>query len=1046
MNPIAAAIRNRAAVYVIVAIVVITGSIAYRDMPRESSPDIPIPYVIVTTPYFGVSPEDIETLVTIPIENKLKNLGKLEEIRSTSVEGASIIVIEFTPEADIDEALQKVRDKVSLAEPDLPEDAEDPLIQEINLAEFPVLIANISGDVGLLRLKEIADRLKDRIEGVPGVLSVEVTGGLEREIRIEFDPERLSAYRLSHDDLVRAVHGANINLPAGNMIIGEADFLLRIPGEFADPREIMDLVVAQTGGQMVHVRDVARVVDGYKEPKTHSRLNGKDTVTLSVQKKTGENIIGVCDGVKDILGTWAHEQPAGLGATVAFDASKDIRRMVADLNNNIISGFILVVAVLFFFMGASNAFFVALAIPLSMLITFLVLHFSGITLNMIVLFSLILTVGMVVDNAIVIVENIFRHYHMGKSRFQASLLGASEVGVAVLTSTLTTVVAFIPMLFWPGIVGQFMWYLPITVVVSLAASFFVSVVVNPSLANRFMPRGSGKGLEVDEETGLTAHPSHYVNRYEALLRAALRRKWLTIGNSFALLAAIGVLYAFLGKGLQFFPDTDPTRATISINAPDGTSLDATDALAKSVECCLTDSPDLLNIITDTGAATDRFGGGMSTKSNRARISVEFTDRHLRKQSSRLTVEQIRRKFVDLVGAEIELQKEEHGPPAGKPVNIEVSGKEFAVLGELARKIRERIKDIPGLVDLKDDYERGRPEIRVLVDREKAALHGFSTYSAASAVRAAMNGIKAGTFREEKDEYDITVRLPLPLRDDVATLRNLVIAAPGGAQVPLSSIAGIDYGAGLGSIRRIDARRVITVESEVEGRLPATVLAEVKKAVAGIELPEDYTVAYTGEDKEQKQAQAFLSRAFLWAVLLVFLVIVPQFNSIAVPLIIMTSVILSLAGVLFGLVVTGTPFGIIMTGIGVITLAGVVVNNAIVLLDATMKNRQKGLSSLEAVVVAGKTRLRPVMLTAVTTILGLIPMATGVSFDFTAFAWEIGGESVQWWKPMAVAVIFGLTFATALTLVVVPALYMAFESIKLRLTGKPVFEEVTHEEN
>ncbi len=1044
MNLIGFSIRNRASIYVIVAIVAITGSLAYRDMPRESSPEISIPYVIVTTPYFGVSPEDIETLVTIPIENKLKNLGKLEEIRSTSVEGASIIVIEFTPEADIDEALQKVRDKVALAGPDLPEDAEDPVIQEINLSEFPVLIANISGDVGLQRLKDIADRLKDRIEGVPGVLAVEVTGGLEREIRIEFDPERLSAYRLSYDDLVRAVQGANINLPAGNMIIGEADFLLRIPGEFTDPREIMDLVVSQADGRMVHVRDVARVVDGYKEPKTHSRLNGKDTVTLSVQKKSGENIIGVCDGVKAILKEWADEQPPGLGATVAFDASKDIRRMVADLDNNIITGFILVVAVLFFFMGASNAFFVALAIPLSMLITFLILHWSGITLNMIVLFSLILTVGMVVDNAIVIVENMFRHYHMGKSRYQACLVGASEVGVPVLTSTLTTVVAFIPMLFWPGIVGKFMWYLPVTVMVSLSASFFIAVVVNPTLANRFMPKGTGKGLEVDEETGLAAHPSHYVNRYEALLRLALRWKWWTIGNSFLLLVVIGVLYSFFGKGLQFFPDTDPSRATVNINAPDGTSLDTTDALARSVECCLTDSPDLVNVITDTGAATDRFGGGMSTKSNRARISIEFVDRALRKQSSRVTVEQIRKKLVDLVGAEVEIQKEEHGPPGGKPVNIEVSGKDFIVLGEIARKIRERIKDIPGLVDLKDDYERGRPEIRVTVNREKASLHGFSTYSAASAVRAAMNGVKAGTFREEKDEYDITVRLPKTRRDDVATLRNLVIAAPSGAQVPLSSIASVEYGAGFGSIRRIDARRVITVQSEVEGRLPAAVLADVKKALTASELPEDYTLSYTGEDKEQKKAQAFLSRAFLWALLLVFLVIVPQFNSIAVPLIIMTSVILSLAGVLFGLVVTGTPFGIIMTGIGVITLAGVVVNNAIVLLDAAMKNCQKGMPSLEAVVVAGKTRLRPVMLTAVTTILGLVPMATGISYDFINFAWDIGGESVQWWKPMAVAVIFGLAFATALTLVVVPALYMAFESIKLRLTGKPVFEEVTHE--
>jgi CzcA family heavy metal efflux pump len=1041
MSIIGASIRNRSTVFLSLFFIVLMGVTAYRDMPREAAPDITIPYIIVSTPYFGVSPSDIETLVTIPIENKLKNIGHVKEIRSTSAEGVSIISIEFEADFSIDDAMQKVRDKVGQAQSELPTDAEDPIIQEINISDFPIMTVNISGETGLVRLKEIAESLQDRIEGVPGVLNVDVTGGREREIRIEYLPDRLSAYHLTHEDIVRAVQGANVNIPAGNMILGEADFLIRVPGEFASPREIGDLVVAVSDRRPVYVRDVAQVVDGYKEVKTYSRLDGTESVTVSIQKRSGENVVAICDQVREIVRAYERSKPESVTVTISMDASKDIRKMVSELNNEIISGVVLVILVIFLFLGVVNSLFVAAAIPFSMLISFAVLHLFGITLNMVVMFSMILVVGMLVDDAVVIVENCYRHLQMGKNRRRASLDGASEVIIPVLTSTLTTVVAFVPFLFWPGIFGEFMWYLPVTVITALMASFFIALVANPTLTASFMRLRHGSSIDhIDEETGITKNPKSLINEYEKLLRWALRHRYLTIGGSFALLVLILGLYGVFGKGVQFFPDTEATRAQITMKTAEGSALAVTDRIARQVEEIVAAAPDIVHYTTDVGTGGGGiFSGGMSTKANNARVSVEFAEKADRSQSTDLTIEQMRGKLSAIVGAEIDIKKEQHGPPTAKPINIEISGNYFATLGELAATVREEIKDVPGIVDLKDDYDRGRPEIRVLVDKRRASLLGFSASGAAMAVRAAVNGAEAGKFREADDEYDISVRLPLEYRDDVSTLQTMMIASPAGRDlVPLSAIADITFSSGLGSIRRVGGKRVITVESNVSGRLANDVLGDVRARLAAFPLPEGYAIAYTGENKEQDESRAFLMNAFLTALVLIFLVIVPQYNSIIIPLIIMSSVILSLVGVFLGLMVTRTPFGIMMTGIGVISLAGVVVKNAILLLTAAQMYRERGFDLLEAVVIAGKTRVRPVFLTASSTIMGLVPMATGVSFDFLTLRLETGVESAQFWGPMAKAVIFGLAFATALTLLFVPAVYLAIEGIKARLFGnRPV---------
>lgn len=1013
------AVRHRTTVFVFMVLLVVVGAWSYLSMPRESSPDIKIPYMNVVTLYPGVAPADVETLLTVPIENELKNLRDVEKVTSLSAEGVSVITVEFQPSVDLDFALQRVKEKVDAAKPDLPADAEDPLVQEISFSDFPIMQVNVTGDVGLVRLKQVADDLKERIEGITGVLRVEVVGGLEREIRVEFDPERLAAYGLAPQAVVAAIEAANVNIPGGSLELGEASYTLRVPGEFEDPREIAALVVSRRGGRPVYVRDVAAVVDGHKDVETLSRYNGVPSVSLSIQKRAGENIVRICDEVRRLLAEERDRLPAGVELPLAFDESRNIRRMVADLENSMANGFILVVVVIVFFMGLANSLFVALAIPFSMLVSFGVLHALGYTLNIIVLFSLILSLGMLVDNAIVIVDNVYRHMQLGKGRVAAAIEGTAEVAWPVTTSTLTTLAAFFPMLFWPGIMGEFMSYLPATLIVTLSASLFVALVINPVLCASFM-RVKPARLR---RAGAGEHP--LLRAYERVLTFSVDRHKTSIAFGFASLAAVIAIFAKFGRGTEFFPEIEPTRAQVTVKAPRGTSLATTDAVTRRAEeaarCC----ENVAYVIADVGAGGGGFFVGEgSARPDAARISVYFREWEQLLEPASRTLDRIRAAVDgEVVGAEVIVDREQHGPPTGPPVNLEISGEDFASLKRVADRVRAAIKDVPGVVDLEDDYDQGRPEIRVLVDKERAELLGLSTADVALAVRAAVNGVQAGVFREGDEEYDITVRLPERERASLDALRHMTLAGRSG-QVPLSAVARLELGSGFGSIRRIDQKRVVTVSSEVRGRLPEEVRADVAAAVAKLPLPPRTTIRFTGEQQEQEKNQRFLGRVFVVALLLISLVLVTQFDSLRYVLIIMLTVPLSLLGVFLGLLATRTTFIIIMTGIGVISLAGVVVNNAIVLLDFVRSARAQGMPVREALIASGKVRLRPVFLTAATTILGLVPMATGLDFDFRTLSVITNSESSQWWRSMSIAVIFGLTVATALTLVMVPTFYRA----------------------
>ncbi len=1009
------AIKNRISIFVMTGAVIFLGFMSYLSLPRESAPSINIPIVFVATPYFGVSPADVENLVTQPIEKRLEDLANVKEISSTSSEGISSVVIEFDTGVDIDNAIQKVREAVDLARTDIPDDVEESSVQEINLDDIPVLVINVAGTQSLVTLKDIAENLEQRIEQIPGVLDVTVAGGLEREVQVNVDPDRLVYYNLELDDIIKSIRQENLNMPGGSIKTGTLRYAVRVPGEFTTPEEIGELVVKTRNRQPITISDVAEVRFAFKEETTLARLNGLPCVSLNVQKRGGENLIQIADAVKSLLEQERKRLPQTVTLAVLADQSKDIRSMISDLENNIISGLILVVCVLLMFMGVRNAFFVAIAIPLSMLISFIVLEILGYTLNMVVLFSLILALGMLVDNAIVIVENIYRHREEGAPLIRAARQGVGEVAVPVCTSTLTTLCAFTPMLFWPGLIGEFMSYLPATLIITLSASLFVGLIINPTVCSVL--------LTVNEKRKDQKWLIAVRGCYSRFLTWALDRRALVMFVTSGVLVGMIVLYGLVGKGVEFFPETEPNQVFIDVNTAIGTKLDVSDGVVLQAEGLIQNLPDMNQYVANVGASPDPqdFRGGGGGTPHKSRIIVDFVERPDREQSSFDTAEMIRRRMGRLIGADVEINTPRAGPPTAAPVNIELVGEDFAVLNRLAEEAILLIEHIPGLVDLKDDYDSGKPELKVEIDREQAALLKMNTANIARTVRTAINGTEASKYRVGEEEYDIVVRFAEPERSTFADLERIHIIHED-EPVALSNLAQARVAGGVGSIKRKDQERVLTIEGDVEGRLANDVLADVQQALAGLSLPDGYVLRYAGENVEQEEATAFLSRAFVLALILITLVLVTQFNSVTKPFIIMMSVLLSLIGVLIGLIVTATPFGIIMTGIGVISLAGVVVNNAIVLIDYINKLRNRGLSRREAIVRGGLTRFRPVLLTAVTTILGLIPLTTGISFNFMTLTLEIGGESSQWWGPMGVAVIFGLAIATVLTLVVVPVMY------------------------
>ncbi|PKK90033.1 MAG: AcrB/AcrD/AcrF family protein [Candidatus Wallbacteria bacterium HGW-Wallbacteria-1] len=1085
-------IDNRTTIFVLVFLLCALGVFSYVTMPREASPDVKIPYVFISSSYRGVSPKDIETTITIPIEKKLKGLKNVKEVKSTSTEGLCSISVEFVTGTDIENAVQWVKDKVDSAKRELPTDLEDdPMVFEVNLSEQPILVLALAGDLSLRRLKDFAEDLKEDIESVKGVLEVEVVGGRKREIHIEVDPDMLAAYGIPFTVLYSSVSSENQNVSGGNVSMGDGRYQLRVPGEFRSVEEFKNLIVTMVNGAPVYLRDIAVVRDSYQDVTQDSKFNFQNSVNLYVKKRSGENIIVIADKVKEMIDSRKDNFPKGLKVFTLMDQSREVRMMVDDLENNIITGLILVVAVLMVSMGLRNALLAGTAIPLSMLLAFIILKALGISLNMVTLFSLVLALGMLVDNAIVIVENIYRFTSMGIPRLKAAAMATGEVAIPIISSALTTIVAFIPMLGWPGIMGEFMKYLPITLITTLSGSVIIALTINPVFCSVFMKMGSGEAMEglSDEELASEGEKpleggGFIIRNYERFLRAALNWRITVMICGLLLmviLISIWLVRTGIERPIEFFPSIQPNSCYINIDAPEGMDMEALHNIAEEIESRLAswdnvpvEYRDELGLVPELTQAqkrsrdkfireeglekedraenrvsdipnirfiytklTTQTGGQSSFGSNLPNhIGVQFHDFNGRTESTKVTIDRIRARLKGIAGAPLTIGEAQEGPPTGAPINIEISGDDFNILGMIADKVKEVVRKVPYTADVEDDMVKGMPTFEIVVDRKKSALYGFTTAMIGTTVKTAFSGWNVSTYRENNEDFDIFLRLKDSYRKDLDIFRKMYLPSPMGGLVPLSDLISLKYVSGLGAVKRINHQRVVTVKAEVdETKIPGAVgRAMAEKMIRGYELPAGYNIKFTGENQNQEESQTFLTRAFMAAIFLIFMVLVAQFNSISKPLIILFTVVLSMGGAFLGLAVANIPFGIIMTGVGVISLAGVVVNNAIVLLDYTNQLLERGFTLTEAVVGAGKTRFRPVMLTAITTILGLIPMVSGISYDFKKMELTTASETSQWWFSMATAVIWGLMLATVMTLVVIPVMFHLIEEAGAKLSA------------
>ena len=1096
------AVDHSTAVLVLFLFVTVAGLLSYRSIPKESFPEAEIPNLVVNTIYPGVSPADVESLVTRKIEEELTTISDIKELTSTSVEGYSSVSAEFESDVNMDEALQQVREKVDLARSELPADAEDPSIFELSMAEIPVMQVNLAGGYGLVRLKELGEDLQDRIESIPAVLRVSLRGGLEREVKVDVDLAKLKYYDVSFNDVLDAIRLENVNVPGGSIDVNGLKYLVRVDGEFEDPSVIRDLVIKTAAGRPVYVRDVADVEFGFAERETYARLGNEPVVTLDVVKRSGENIIATAEAVRAEVEAMRPLFPPSTVVSITSDQSEDIAEMVMSLQNNIISGLVLIVGVLLFVLGLRTSMFVAVSIPTSMFLSFVVLGLLGVSMNMVVLFSLILALGMLVDNAIVVVENIYRFVEEGWERRTAAKKATGEVAVPVIAATATTLAAFAPLLFWPGMAGEFMKYLPMTLIVTLSSSLFVALVIVPTLCSIFIrPEGApprpmrrraratllvaavfallllgrlagpltavllattavgvwfvhAKLLDRMGKAFMARGMPRVVKWYERRLAWSLDHRLLIVFGSFVALVGSLVAYSMLAPPVEYFPeDIPPATVFIAVEAPTGTSARVTNDYALRLERELErvegveDAESVVTTVGSTGGGNFMEGGGPSGPEV-GRINISMVDYQDRRFDVFATLQDMQERVgADLAGAEVLVDKVTEGPPGGPPVNIEIVGQDPERLRTLANQAIDRIEAssvYPRLVGLESDMNDARPELRVDVDREKAGLYGLTTNKVGFAVRTAINGVEAAKYRTGNDEYDIVVRLREEDRSDLTALGDLTVVADG-QQVPLLSVASWAVDEGYGSIRRKDMDRVATISAEVAAGFNSNaVRAQVEQVLAGFseELPTGYSMRFTGEQEDQQEAMSFLMTAFMAALMLIALILVSQFNSVVKPVIILSSVIMSTVGVLVGLLVFRMPFVIIMTGVGVISLAGIVVNNAIVLIDyIDVLRKRDGMGRREALVQGGKTRLRPVLLTAFTTALGLIPLAVGLNFDFFGlfaslspeFYW--GGEQAAWWGPMAVAVIVGIVFATFLTLILVPVLYSLVDDLIVYFKGQ-----------
>lgn len=1105
------ALKNKNTVYLIVLAIITFGTYSYVSLPKELFPEINIPTVMVQTLYPGNAPVDIENLITRQLEKEIESVKGIKEMTSLSSQDVSNIFVEFQTNVDIKTALQDVKDAVDKTKSDLPGDLlDDPMVMDIDFSEFPVINVNLSGEYSINELKDYAEDLKDEFEAIYEVSKVNLTGVTEREVKINLDPFKMSALQVSYGDVESAVYAENVSMSGGDIKMGKIKRSIRLVGEFADPEELENIIVKSEDDIIVYLKDIGTVVYGFAERDSYARLDKNPVVSLQVVKKSGENLLSTIEQVIGILeeSQKANIIPENLAVSITQDQSEMVKMQLSNLENSIILGMVFVIIVLFLFLGTRNSLFVGLAIPMSMFMSFMIMGMIGYKINMIVLFSLILALGMLVDNAIVVTENIYRYISRGYSFLESAKQATGEVAMPIISSTATTLAAFFPLLFWDSLMGEFMSYLPVTLIIVLASSLFVALVIIPVIFTDFFKKGANvvipktrKGLRTAVILVLIAMIFYaiqvnwvgsilvifaiiglldllFLSRlamwfqrvflvwlekvYYNFIRFALTkwRPYAFIVGTFLLMIITMAFYFGSNPKVVNFPSSPPNYINILAEMPINTDIDIMDSAMyeienKVFEVLEKDMDIVKSVLTTVGKGAigeDEGWSGRSGGSNRGLITVNFVEFEFRDgKDTWLILNDLATNLVgQYPGITISVEKPAEGPPVGKPINLEIHGRDFNTLLYLSDTVRSVINrnNIPGIEGLKIDLDIGKPEIIVHIDREKARRYGLSTNQIGDALRTALFGKEISDFKDGEDEYKIRMKLDDKYRYNLADLINQRITFRSQSsgkivQVPISAVVDFEYSTTYGAITRIDRDRVITVYSNVlQGYNATEINEELKQIMRNFEMPAGYNYEFTGEQEEQAESMAFLQTAMLIAVVLIAIILVSQFNSFVKPAMIIFTVILSTIGVFGGLATFKMDFIVIMTGIGIVSLAGVVVNNGIVLIDyigllKQRKRKELGLPdgadlpmdiAKECIIEGGKTRLRPVLLTAITTVLGLMPLATGLNIDILAFLNTFdphiyfGGDNVAFWGPLSWTVIFGLTFATFLTLVIVPSMY------------------------
>jgi len=1098
------AIDNKISVYVLVFIISVFGAINYYTIPKEQIPEIVIPMININTMYPGTSPADMENLVTRPLEKNLKSIGGVKKITSRSVQDFSAIIVEFNTGIEIKDAKQKVKDAVDKTKRDLPTDPTfvEPSVMEIDLSEIPIQYINLSGDIPLDRLKKYADDMQDRIESLKEITRVEIGGALTREIQIDIDMYRMKAASLTFRDVQGAVSANNMTVSGGNIDLQQMSRSIRVVGEVTNVDQIKNIIVTSGSGALIKLGDIANVRDGFHQPENYARYNGKNVVTLNVIKKSGQNLLDASDKIKAIIADMQKTKlPSNLIIQVTGDQSRNTRNTVNELNNTIILGFIFVTIVLMFFMGLVNALFVALSVPLSMAIAFIVMPWIGFTMNMLVMFAFIFALGIVVDDAIVVIENTHRIHRKTKMDIKSSAkFAAGEVFLPILSGTLTTLAPFFPLAFWPGVVGSFMVFIPVTLIITLFASLIVAYIFNPVFAVDFMKMDDEDApvnkRNVYKTTGLIVLLSlpfyllgirgianfgifiaisflghelfgykvfrRFQNRtfpalmrkYESTLKWVLkgRRPVYILSGMIALFFFTMVLNNIVKPKVVFFPDNEPNTINTFIKMPVGTQIDVTDSVARLAEHRIMSvlgekNPVVESVVTNISLlASDNNFDNNTKSSNLAKIAVNFVEYKYRHgQSTGAYMNRMREALKDVPGAEIVVDKIKMGPPTGKPVNIEISGEDLAQLASTSDRFKRYVDSlqIGGIEELKSDFANTKPEIVIILDRERANSEGISAGVVGEAIRTGQLGTEVSKYREGEDQYSIMLRFEENQRKDIEQLLNLTITyrdMNSGTlrQIPLSVVARLDYVTSFGQINRLNLKRVITLSSNVLSGYNANLInAQLKKVIPQFNKSSDIDIRITGEQEDQAESMLFLSKAMILCLFLIMFILITQFNSMSKALIIISEVVFSLIGVLLGYMIFGMTISIIMTGMGIVALAGIVVRNGILLVEFTDKLKEQGVKTRQAIIQAGLTRITPVILTATATILGLIPLAIGMNINFNSLLTNLnpqlhfGGDNVMFFGPLSWTIIFGLSFATFLTLVLIPVMYSVIYTRNLR---------------